>query len=411
MLQFKSNNPKSKIQNLKSIMVFKTPLAWLQLIQQKGRFMVAVAGMAFIVLLMFVQLGFQDALYSSATAVHQRLQGDLFLVSSQYKALTSNQSFPRARLYQALGFDSVESVSPMYLEFAKFRNEETGEKYPIYVIGIEPGKSVINLPEVEGNIDKLKIPDVILFDKDSRPYFGNIPLQFSSSKTDPVMVEVFPFNNSTGYRVRVGGLFKIGPSFGVDGNLIVSDSTFLRIFASRPSERIDLGIITLKNGADPEKALNNLRRNLPSDVRVFTKQGFNSYEKEYWAARTPIGFILNLMLTMGSIVGVVIVYQILYSNISSQFVAYATLKAIGYENNYLLSVVFQQAIILAILGYLPGFVFSLGLYDFAMNTTKLPIMMTFHNAVIVFFSTIFMCIISGILAINKLRLADPADIF
>ncbi len=391
-------------------MVFKTPLAWLQLIQQKGRFIVAVAGMAFIVLLMFVQLGFQDALYSSATAVHQRLNGDLFLVSAQYKALTSNQSFPRARLYQALGFDNVESVSPMYLEFAKFKNPDTGEKYPIYVIGVEPGKSVIDLPEVEGNMDKLKIPDVILFDRDSRAYFGDISERFNQGNTEQI-VEVFPFNNSTGYRTRVGGLFSIGPSFGVDGNLIMSDSTFLRIFASRPSDRIDLGAIKLKAGADPEKVAKNLRQNLSSDVRIFTKTGFNNYEKQYWAARTPIGFILNLMLTMGSIVGVVIVYQILYSNISSQFVAYATLKAIGYENNYLLTVVFQQAIILAILGYLPGFILSLGLYDFAMDTTKLPIMMTVHNALIVFVSTICMCIISGIFAINKLRLADPADIF
>jgi putative ABC transport system permease protein len=366
--------------------------------------------MAFIVLLMFVQLGFQDALYSSATAVHQRLQGDLFLVSAQYKALTSNQSFPRARLYQTLGFDTVESVSPMYLEFAKFKNPDTGEKYPIYVIGVEPGKSVINLPEVEGNIDKLKIPDVILFDRDSRPYFGDIPSRFNQGNKDQV-VEVFPYNDSTGYRVRVGGLFSIGPSFGVDGNLIVSDSTFLRIIPNRPSDKIDLGVIKLKSGADPKKVLKNLRQNLSSDVRIFTNKGFNSYEKEYWAARTPIGFILNLMLTMGSVVGVVIVYQILYSNISSQFVAYATLKAIGYENNYLLTVVFQQAIILAILGYIPGFILALGLYDFAMDTTKLPIMMTFENAVIVFISTIFMCIISGILAINKLRLADPADIF
>ncbi|MBF2067741.1 MAG: FtsX-like permease family protein [Calothrix sp. C42_A2020_038] len=391
-------------------MFFKIPLAWLQLIQQKGRFIVAVAGMAFIVLLMFVQLGFQDALYSSATAVHQRLHGDLFLVSAQYKALTSNQSFPRARLYQALGFDTVESVSPMYLEFAKFKNPDTGEKYPIYVMGVEPGKSVINLPEVEANIDKLKIPDVILFDRDSRSYFGNIPERFNQGNTDQV-VEVFPFNNSTGYRVRVGGLFSIGPSFGVDGNLIVSDATFFRLFPSRASDRIDLGTIKLRPGADPEKVLTNLQQNLASDVRIFTNAGFNSYEKQYWAARTPIGFILNLMLTMGSIVGVVIVYQILYSNISSQFVAYATLKAIGYENNYLLAVVFQQAIILAILGYLPGFILSIGLYDFAMDTTKLPIMMTVQNALIVFFSTILMCIISGILAINKLRLADPADIF
>jgi putative ABC transport system permease protein len=391
-------------------MVFKTPLAWLQLIQQKGRFIVAIAGMAFIVLLMFVQLGFQDALYSSATSVHQSLRGDLFLVSSQYKALTSNQSFARTRLYQALGFDGVESVSPMYLEFAKFKNPETGEKYPIYVIGFEPGKSVIKLPEVESNLDKLKIPDVILFDRDSRTYFGDIVKNFEQGQTEQVL-EVFPFNNSTGYRVRVGGLFSIGPSFGVDGNLIVSDTTFRRIFPNRTPDRVDIGVISLKPGANVEKVVENIRKNIANDVTIFSYKQFSDYEKKYWAARTPIGFILNLMLTMGSIVGVVIVYQILYSNISSQFVAYATLKAIGYENNYLLVVVFQQALILAIFGYLPGFILSLGLYDFAMDTTKLPIMMTFQNAIVVFISAIFMCILSGILAINKLRSADPADIF
>lgn len=406
-----SKNLKSKLLILDvSIMIFKIPLAWLQLIQQKGRFIVAIAGMAFIVLLMFVQLGFQDALYSSATAVHQSLHGDLFIVSSQYKALTSNQSFSRNRLYQTLGFDAVESVSPMYLEFAKFKNPDTGEKYPIYVIGIEPSKSVINLPEIENNIDKLKIPDVILFDRDSRPYFGDITHKFEQGDSRQV-VEVFPFNNSIGYRVRVGGLYNIGPSFGWDGTLVVSDSTFLRIFANRPGEKIDLGIVKLKPGSNPEKVLKNIQQNMPNDVKVFTSKGFSDYEKQYWAARTPIGFILNLMLTMGSIVGIVIVYQILYSNISSQFVAYATLKAIGYENNYLLIVVFQQALILAILGYIPGFTFSLGLYDFAMNTTKLPIMMTLQNAVVVFISTVFVCITSGLLAINKLRLADPADIF
>ncbi|BAZ39254.1 heterocyst specific ABC-transporter, membrane spanning subunit DevC homolog [Calothrix sp. NIES-4101] len=391
-------------------MVFKTPLAWLQLIQQKGRFIVAVAGMAFIVLLMFVQLGFQDALYSSATSVHQSLRGDLFLVSSQYKALTSNQSFPRTSLYQVLGFDDVESVSPMYLEFAKFKNPDTGEKYPIYVIGFEPGKSIINLPEVENNLDKLKIPDVILFDRDSRTYFGDIVKNLDQGQTEQV-VEVFPFNNSTGYRVRIAGLFSIGPSFGVDGNLIVSDTTFRRIFPNRSPDRVDIGVISLKPGANPEKVVENIRKNLANDVTIFTYKGFSNYEKKYWAARTPIGFILNLMLTMGSIVGVVIVYQILYSNISSQFVAYATLKAIGYENNYLLIVVFQQALILAILGYIPGFILSLGLYDFAMDTTKLPIVMTFQNALVVFVSAILMCIISGVLAINKLRSADPADIF
>jgi len=174
---------------------------------------------------------------------------------------------------------------------------------------------------------------------------------------------------------------------------------------------IDVGVISLQPGANPQKVKAELQSNLPDDVKLFTHQEFIDFEKEYWATRTPIGFILNLMLSMASVVGIVIVYQILYSNISTQLVAYATLKAIGYENNYLLNVVFQQAFILSVLGYIPGFFISIFLYDFAMEATKLPIMMSTQNAVIVFISTILMCMTSGALAINKLRSTDPADIF
>ncbi|MDZ8034208.1 MULTISPECIES: ABC transporter permease DevC [unclassified Nostoc] len=392
-------------------MILKIPLAWLQLAQQKVRLLVAVAGIGFIVLLMFVQLGFQDALYSSATAVHQNLKGDLFLVSSQYKSLTSNQSFSRTRLYQSLGFDGVESVSPMYLQFAKLKNPATSEKYSIYVIGFDPGRPVMNLPEVEKNLDKLKIPDVVLFDRGSRPEFGPIAEKFNAGDTTQT-VEIFPFNSLIGYKVRIGGLFTLGPSFGVDGNLLVSDSTFLRINPNtRPADMIDIGLISLKPGTNAETVLKNLQGSLPNDVQVFTRQGFIDFEKNYWAVRTPIGFILNLMLTMAAVVGVVIVYQILYSNIATQFVAYATLKAIGYANSYLLNVVFQQALILAILGYIPGFITSVLLYSFAAEATKLPIVMTTNNAAIVLTSTVLMCITSGALAINKLRSADPGDIF
>ncbi|AFY54727.1 DevC protein [Rivularia sp. PCC 7116] len=392
-------------------MASKTPLAWLQLIRNKFRSLVAVAGIAFIVILMFMQLGFQDALYSSATQVHRSLQGDLFLVSSQYKALTATQSFSRTRLYQALGFEGVKSVTPIYLGFAKFKNPDTGEKYSIYVMGFEPSKPVINLPGIQENINKLKISNVVLFDKNSRPEFGDVALRFERGNTQP-SIEIFPFDSLAGLRLRVGGLFNLGPSFGVDGNLIVSDTTFLRIFQNgRPTDKIDVGAITLREGVNAKKITQQLRDSLPEDVLIFTYKEFVNFEKEYWANRTPIGFILNLMLTMGSVVGIVIVYQILFSNIASQLVAYATLKAIGYANNYLLRVVFKQAFILAVLGYIPGWIVSKYLYEFAMKATKLPINMSFDNALIVLIATALMCMTSGALTINQLRSADPADIF
>jgi putative ABC transport system permease protein len=391
-------------------MILNIPLPWLQLVKQKVRFFVALAGIAFISVLMFMQIGFQDALYSSATQVHKHLRGDLFLISSQYKSLTSTQSFPRSRLYQTRGFNGIESVEPLYVQFAKLKNPINGRKYPIYVLGFEPVKSIFKLPEVEQNFQLLKIPDQVFFDRAARPEFGPIAEYFQKNK--PITMEIFSYLGTIGYKIKVSGLFTLGPSFGVDGNLIVSDSTFLRINPnSRPVEKIDMGVIKLKDGADIKQVLANLKANLPNDVKIFTRQEFIDFEKQYWSVRTPIGFILNLMLIMASVVGVVIVYQILYSNIATQFIAYATLKAIGYANGYLLNVVFQQALILALLGYIPGFIVSIGLYDFAMKATKLPIMMTSNNALLVLVSTVLICITSGALAINKLRSADPADSF
>ena len=390
-------------------MILNIPLPWLQLIKQKVRFFVALAGIAFISVLMFMQIGFQDALYSSATQVHNHLRGDLFLISSQYKSLTSTQSFPRSRLYQILGFNGIESVEPLYVQFAKLKNPINGRKYPIYILGFDPVKSIFRLPEVDQNFQLLKIPDQVFFDRAARPEFGPIAEYFQ--KNQPIGMEIFSYLGTIGYKVKVSGLFTLGPSFGVDGNLIVSSSTFFKIFPEHRSNQIDIGLIHLKPNVNPQAILTTLSNSLPKDVTVMTRQEFIDFEKSYWTLRTPIGFVFNLMVMMGFVVGVIVVYQILYSNISTHIVQFATLKAMGFRNKYLLNVVFQQAVILAILGYIPGFAISLGLYDIAKNATKLPIVMDLNKGLLVFISVIVMCLTSGFFSTNKLRKVDPAEIF
>ncbi|MBD1218139.1 MAG: FtsX-like permease family protein [Aphanizomenon flos-aquae Clear-A1] len=390
-------------------MILNIPLPWLQLVKQKVRFFVALAGIAFISVLMFMQIGFQDALYASATQVHKHLRGDLFLISSQYKSLTSAQSFPRSRLYQILGFNGIESVEPLYVQFAKLKNPINGRKYPIYILGFDPVRSIFRLPEVDQNFQLLKIPDQVFFDRAARPEFGPIAEYFQ--KNQPIGMEIFSYLGTIGYKVKVSGLFTLGPSFGVDGNLIVSSSTFFNIFPEHRSNQIDIGLIHLKPNVNPQTIITTLSNSLPKDVTVMTRQEFIDFEKSYWTLRTPIGFVFNLMVMMGFVVGVIVVYQILYSNISTHIVQFATLKAMGFRNKYLLNVVFQQAVILAILGYIPGFAISLGLYDIAKNATKLPIVMDLNKGLLVFISVIVMCLTSGFFSTNKLRKVDPAEIF
>jgi putative ABC transport system permease protein len=289
------------------------------------------------------------------------------------------------------------------MDFALWKNPQTRGTRGILVLGFNPADSIVNLPGVTSNLEKIKISDVVLFDDTSRPEFGPIPQEFNQGKD--VTTEV------GGRRVRVGGLFTLGASFGADGNIVTSDLNFLRLFPRRDDGLIDIGIIQLKPGADRETVLKNLKQDLPKDVRVLTKQQFIDFEKNYWQTSTAIGFIFTLGTSMGFIVGTVIVYQILYTDVSDHLPEYATLKAMGYKNSYLLIVVFQEAVILAILGYFPGFFLASGLYSLTKTATNLPMAMTLARAVTVLIMTMIMCCISGAIAVRKLQAADPADIF
>jgi putative ABC transport system permease protein len=384
-------------------MTQKIPLSWLQLTREKTRLAVALSGIAFADILMFMQLGFRDALYYSNVRMHGSLKGDIVLINTQSNAVLAMKPFSQRRLYKALDLPAVQSVHPIYLDYTSWKNPITGRPRNILTFGINPEFNVFDLPGVEENLHKLKLPDVVLFDRSSRLEYGPIATDFDQGKN--VTAEV------RRRKIKVTGLFTLGASFGADGNLITSDVNFLRLFTTRQRGLIDIGLIKLKLGADPNQVAAYLRTYLPTDVNILTKQEFIDYERNYWASSTAIGFIFTLGTIMGFIVGTVIVYQILYTEVTDHLSEYATLKAIGYTQNYLLTVIIQEAFMLAVLGYIPGFACALFMYHVARDATLLPVLMSYERAIMVLILTIFMCFISGIIAMRKLRSADPADIF
>jgi len=387
----------------KIIMFNKIPLAWLQVTREKTRLAVAIAGIAFADLLIFIQMGFEGALYDSAVKPHRSLQADLVLINPQFQTLFSVKSFSRERLYQALSYEGVNSVSPLYIATGQWQNPETRVSRAILVWGVDPASPAFKFPEVTQNLDQLKLLNQVLFDQAGRPEYGTIADRFN--KTGTVETEL---NNKI---ISVKGLFTNGSSFAADGNVITSDSTFLQLFPERKPEQIEVGLIDLKPGADVEQVRSQLAAGLPKDVRVLTPEGFAQVEKNYWASGTGIGFIFGLGVGVGFIVGIVIVYQILYADVSDHLPEYATLKAMGYTNLYLLGVLTQEALLLAILGFLPGFILSYGLYQVTYAATLLPVAMTVERAITVLVLTIIMCSVSGAIAMRKLRSADPADVF
>lgn len=377
-------------------------LAWYQLISERRRLMAALAGIAFAVLLQLMQFGFRDALFTSATVFHARLRGELVLVSSQYEYMLSTGRVARRRLYQALGVPGVEAVAPVYIGVAPFKNIASGDDRRIFILGFNPEDRVLDLPSIAEHAMNLRLPDVAIFDALGRPDYGPVVEQFHEA--GEVTTEV------GGRRMKIAGLFDLGVSFAANGHLIMSDTSFRRLF-NRSEGVVEFGLIRLTPGSDVAAVQAELARRLPSDVRVLTREQFSDLERAFWNKSSPIGFIFLMGTFIGLLVGAVIVYQILYTDVTDHLGEYATLKAIGYSDRHFYYVVLEEALILSVAGFPFGFVLALVLYGLARDATHLPISMTPMRALLVFALTIGMCAVAGLVATRKLRAADPAEVF
>ena len=381
----------------------KIPLAWLLLSRQPLRLLVAIAGISFAGILMFMQLGFRDGLFDASVTVHKLLDADLILISPRSKSSISMSGFPKRRLIQTLAQKDVESIAPVNLNYLLWRNPENLKTRSILALGFNPEDSLLLEKDFSEKAQVLKNPGRVLFDSLSRPEFGPIEEWFLNDRK--VETEV------AGKRVKVEGLVKLGPSFGADGNLLTSRETYLRLFPGNPKGSIEIGLVRLKSGANPLFVSKILNNSLPNDVRVLTKKEFIDFEKNYWRNSTAIGFIFTLGAFMGFVVGCVVVYQILYSDVTDHLPEYATLLAMGYRLKSLFFVVAREGFLLAFFGYLPAYFSGQLLYALVRNSTRLPIEMDASKSILIFILILFMCMGSAGIAMRKLVDADPAEIF
>jgi putative ABC transport system permease protein len=285
---------------------------------------------------------------------------------------------------------------PLYVGRQSWRNPETRTRRGVVVLGINPSDPISQVQELEDQRRRLTRPDTVLIDRLTRPEVG--------PKHPGVVTQVGARN------LRVIGQFTIGPGFD-SGLVVVSDETFSRLFGGRPLRDVSLGLIKLRPGADRRQVAGQLRDRLPADVSVLTREELANKEELYWVVSTSTGIIFGCGVLVAICFGVVITYQVLSLEVSHRLSEYATLKALGFSNAWLSLVVLQQAVIFAVVSYVPGYVFAQGIYYLAGAATGLPIGMTHGRAVGVFFVNLVLCCLSGVLALRILRRADPVDLF
>lgn len=375
----------------------RTPLAWLNTIQNRKRSATAVGGICFAVLLIFMQAGFLGAAKLNASLAYRQMRFDLMIVSKGYLMLTRSESIDIYRILQARNVPGVAAVNSLLLEGARWSNPALGSSTNCMVFGLVPGEAYFRDDAHNAAAARLAARQTVLVDRLSRSNYG------------PWEIGGKAFINAQ--ELTIVGDYTLGMGLLADGSAMVSQDTYLRLYRIPRLQRVEFGLVQLQPGADADTVAAALREALPDDVLVLTKQALIEREENYFVNVKPVGIMFQVGMLVAFVVGAVILYQILASEITNRLKEFATLKAMGYTERYIYGIGIKQALIFSLLGYLPSLLLSMGLYRILRALSSFPVFMDWQRVFFVFGLTLGMCAIAAFFALGKIKRADPADLF
>lgn len=371
--------------------------------------MVMLAGVCMAVLLMFMQLGFRNALYDSAIKIPQSVVADIIITNHLYESLTVVPPWlPRSLLAQVKSVEGVADARPLYVMIMDVNSAAKGTKMSTWLLAFDLGQPVFQADDINRQIDVLKLPNAAILDSLSRYEYQPIVREAIAGNTPTLTL---PQGSATlSPYVDIVGLFTKGPTFFADGLMISSDLNYFR-WTRVPLDRVSLGLVTLGPGTDPVEAKSRIQAFVGNGYRVLSHAEFLAQERNFYATRTPIGTIFNLGLVVGMVVGVVFISQVLHGIIDANIREYAVLNTMGYEVYFFGLIVLEISLIVSLLTFIPSLGLSALLYKVAADATTLPLRLTLDSVKTVFYAVLSMGVFASLLAMRKLRNANPLDLF
>lgn len=387
----------------------RTPLAWLNVTSNLPRLLLSASGIGFAVVLMFTQIGFLNGLFDSAVEILRLLDADLVILSPARYTVPSEQRFDYGLIERAKSLEGVASATPLYIDRALAEVRVIGHvSRSIRVIGVPRGEPIFKDPEMNRRCQALTDRAMGLLDRRSKEKYGFEKTNIAKLNAQEIEL--------SGKRIQLIDWVTIGTDFVYDGTLVVNKEGVEYFFPMRnggrsPLAAVDLGLVRVADRQHLEKVRTELAYRLGSSVQVLSHQSLIYREIGFWATNTPIGVIFTIGTVMGLLIGVIICYQILFTDIQDHLAEFATLKAMGYNGSYFFRFVMAQSFYLSLIGFLPGLAISWGLYYVLSEWTGLVMRLTPSRILLVAGLTFLMCALSGILAVRKLWSADPATLF
>ena len=380
----------------------RLPIGWLQLTHSRTRFIAALAGVAFANVLVFVQLGIMNSMATATLKPYGFFQADIMISAPDANAMSEGGNVARQWMLQAMGHPDVTAGMGLFTATVSWQRETNA--LGLTTFGVDVTQPGFLTPAIAAKLAPLQLQMSGLLDRLARGLPKDLaagirpqsPLSFETSDKTLTLYDTFPG----------------GGGFGGDGFLIVSDQTFLAPFKDRRSAAPDHILLQLRPGADAARVSADLR-GLISDKTLRIRSYADAAQEDltYQQTRRPTGIIFGFGVIIGVLVGLVIVYQVLSTDVADHMREYATFKAMGYSHSFFFSVVLEEALILGLFGFIPGAVVGTALLTLMGKLTTLPLAMTPGMIVTVFLGTLIFSTLSGAVATRKLAAADPAELF
>lgn len=378
-------------------------IGWSQLSHGRTRMVVALCGVSVIVAMILTVLSLKDAVIESTLQVPKSLKGDVIILSARTQTILRPAPFPRRFLDRLHGIDGVAAVSSVAIDNARWINPDTHQEHPIRVFGLDLEFDVLELPGIDPTEPRLKWKDTFIFDASSRPKFGAVSKQFANGQGFTTEVN--------GRRTEVCGLTYAGVSIASDGNIFTTHANFQRLFPNIGSAKSHIGVLRLTKKRSTAEVVHQIRELLGAEAKVLSRQEMMESEKAFMKTNDPVDDIMGMIAGVAFLVGMIIVYQILYTDVVNHLPQFATLKAIGFTGMFLLGIIIAEGLILSLLGFWPGLLMAHGLAWLAQEATLLPVSISIGNTIGVLIAAIFMCALAASIAVRKITLAEPASVF
>jgi putative ABC transport system permease protein len=314
-------------------------VAGANLLQHRLRLVAALAGVAVALFLLTLQISVLDAAKVKVTQLYNDFNFDVAAVPDTYQFLLNFETIDRVVLDQARATGDVSQAFGLNVDVVHWMQWPSKKQAYLFLVGLDDPGTFVRDPVIRDGVKSLVSSHSILIDDYSEPDIG--PL-------------------ATGTMAKIGdeletidGHFRLGLFFYGEGTGIVRNTDFPRL-TDRDSSKMSIGLFQLKPGVSPQKAKHDLEAIVPEHTLVFTRAELLQQERDYFLSVRPVGIMIYISMLIACLVGIVIIVQVLSTEVANRMKEYAVLKAMGSSPAFVYGIGVTQAILVGLGGLLPA---------------------------------------------------------